>query len=327
MKRMRTTTLPVFTTEEKQKAHQLLATRVAFMNGRKFEEGDWSVVYCSAKGIPPQRWSNLEIDVMHGALGVEHKMLCYRSGVNLLDACGKTLMHPAATRSIRIASIEADPQEVMHDVLTQYAQLIKAREKRLREQANDGARADLRTGWLLWQESLRQFLYFEEKMVPPRAGDYEAEWVESGGGSRKGSKNLWVYERKTGIKRFSITTQAGAKVQPYFDVPPPNDPNLYLFTVIGEMLDNGLVRVWLTDATVREINQLIGSLDTAALSAAILKQASLTALSELTSVLHVEAAESVLLSVEAYDALLAAFPGVNDDHCFRLLAHALRQAQ
>lgn len=117
MKRARgkSKTLPVFTDEERQAAHRLLATRVAFMNGRKFEEGDWSVVYCGAKGIPPQKWSNVEIDVISGSLGVEHKMLCYRSGLNLLDACGKTLMHPAATRSIRISSIEADPNEVVND--------------------------------------------------------------------------------------------------------------------------------------------------------------------------------------------------------------------
>jgi hypothetical protein len=320
-------TLPAFTPEEKQQAHQLLATRVAFMNGRKFEEGDWSAVYCGAKGIPPQKWSNLEIDVMHGSLGVEHKMLCYRSGVNLLDACGKTLMHPAATRSIRIASVEADPQTVRRDVLTQYAQLIKAREKRLRERTAAQQPVDLRTGWLLWQESLRQFLYFEEKMVPPRVGDYEAKWVESNSGTRKGSKNLWVYERKTGIKRFSITTQAGAKVQPYFDVPPPTDPNLNLFTVIGEMLDTGFVRVWLTEATLREIRQLAGSLETTALSQMILQKANSFVHSEQFKIQHIETAESVLVTNEAYQALLATFPGVNDDHCFRLLAQALRQTQ
>jgi hypothetical protein len=253
-------------------------------------------------------------------------MLCYRSGVNLLDACGKTLMHPAATRSIRITSTEADPQEVMRDVLTQYAQLIKAREKRLRAQATDNAKPDLRTGWLLWQESLRQFLYFEEKMVPPRANDYEAEWVESGGGNRKGSKNLWVYEKKTGIKRFSITTQAGAKVQPYFDVPPPTDPNLYHFTVIGEVLDTGLVRVWLTEATARELRQLLGSLeDPEKLSNLILQKTKSRSLSEHSSAEQIEMAEAVLLSVEAYQALQASFSGVNDDHCFRLLAQTLRQ--
>lgn len=318
-------TLPAFSPAEKQAAHRLLATRVAFMNGRKFEEGDWSAVYCAAKGIPPQKWSNLEIDVMDGALGVEHKMLCYRSGVNLLDACGQRFMHPAATRSIRITSIDADPNEVMRDVLTQYAQLIKVRRERVRKQAGAQVTPDLRTGWLLWQESLRQFLYFEEKMLPPNPADYEAEWRASSGGGRKGSKNLWVYERRTGQKRYSITTQAGAKIQPYFDVPPPTDPNLYLFTVIGEALDTGLVRVWLTEATARELKQLLGPLETASISATILKQAAATAQLAEAEVMQMEVAEPVLITAEAYQALQTAFPGVNDDHCFRLLMQILRR--
>ena len=47
----RPATLPTFTPEEVSKAHALLATRVAFMMGRKFEEDDWAEVYCRAKGI------------------------------------------------------------------------------------------------------------------------------------------------------------------------------------------------------------------------------------------------------------------------------------
>ena len=50
-------------------------------------------MYCGAKGIPEQKWSNLNIDVMHGNLGVEHKMLCYRSKPSILAACGTSLMH------------------------------------------------------------------------------------------------------------------------------------------------------------------------------------------------------------------------------------------
>ena len=318
-------TLPVFTEEERKEAHRLLATRVAFMNGRKFEEGDWAAVYCTAKKIPLRGWSNLEIDVIHGSLGVEHKMLCYRSGVNLKDACGKTLMHPAATRSIRISSTNAAPNKVMREVLTQYAQLVEARREKIRLQSQGRRKPDLRTGWLLWQVSLRQFMYFEEEMLPPIPDDYEAEWVESGGGSRKGSKNLWIYERETGIKRYSITTQAGAKIQPYFDVPPPTNPNLYLFTVIGEVLDTGYVRIWLTDATAREIKRLIGSLDVREVSNTILKCAELASEIEKTDMSYTELAEPVIITTEAYQALQAVFPGVNDDHSFRLLAEFLQR--
>ena len=44
------------------------------MMGRKFEEGDWADVYCTAKNIPNRGWSNLNIDVIYNGLGVEHKM-------------------------------------------------------------------------------------------------------------------------------------------------------------------------------------------------------------------------------------------------------------
>src|SRR6266853_20761 len=120
-------TLPAFSTEEQKTAHVLLATQVAFMMGRKMEEGDWSFVYCRAKGIPERGWSNLNIDVMHQGLGVEHKMLRVASGSPMQSSCGTSQMHPSATRSIRIASTDADPNEVMTDVLRQYADLLNQR--------------------------------------------------------------------------------------------------------------------------------------------------------------------------------------------------------
>src|SRR5215831_8113244 len=95
--------LKAFSDEEFKRAKVLLATQVAHMMGRKMEEGDWTHVYCLAKGIPPTGWSNLNIDVNYQGLGVEHKLL--RPSVRSIKAvCGTTMMHPAATRSIRIES-------------------------------------------------------------------------------------------------------------------------------------------------------------------------------------------------------------------------------
>lgn len=255
----RPTTLPAFSESEREKAHALLGSLVASMMGRKLEEGDWAEVYCKAKGIPLRGWSNLDIDVTHESLGVEHKMSRYKSSVDLAEACGKTLMHPSATRSIRVPPVTTDPNSAMMDVLTQYAELIRARREKVQVQAPGNEEPDMRTGWLLWQDSLRQFLYFEEEMLAPDPADYFAEWrSRSSGGSRKSSTNLWIYEKDTGKKRYSVTTEAGAKIQPYFDVPPPNDPNLYLFTVIGEIIETGLVRVWIMEATAREASRRTG---------------------------------------------------------------------
>src|SRR5574341_1040706 len=239
------------------------------MMGRKLEEADWTKVYCTAKNIPYQGWSNLKIDVIHNGLGVEHKMLSRPSDTAIREFCGTSQMHPAATRQIRIPANLDNPNAAMQDILSQYAKLIRQRAEQVRE-TSPGIEPDLRTGWLLWQTSLKEFLYFEEEMLPPDPDDYVAEWKDSrGGGSRRSSRNLWVYEKETGKKRYSITTAAGAKIQPYFDVPPPNDPNVYFFRVQGEELPDGTVRIWLTQATARELERLIGDLDAKTIGSAI----------------------------------------------------------
>lgn len=321
----RPTILPAFSEGERKKAHALLGSLVASMMGRKLEEGDWAEVYCSAKGIPLRGWSNLDIDVTHGNLGVEHKMLKRKSNVDLADFCGQSLMHPSATRSIRMPPTSTDPDVAMADVLTQYVELINARREKVREQA-PGDEPDMRTGWLLWQDSLRQFLYFEEEMLPPDPADYLAEWrSRRGGGGRKPSTSLWIYEKDTGKKRYSVTTEAGAKIQPYFDVPPPNDPNLYLFTVIGEVIEAGLVRVWITEATARELERLLGGLDVETVSRSISEAA--TTISEMEGPAHTEGVESareVLVTEAAYEAMRNTILGVSDEHNFQLLAQYLR---
>lgn len=319
--------LPCFTDEQRVRAHQLLAVRVAHMMGRKLEEADWAYVYCRAKGIPEGGWSNLNIDVMHENLGVEHKMLCYRSNQSIAQAFGTTLMHPAATRSIRVPSLDSDPNDAMAEILQQYRALIQQRADRVQQQNESGRPVDMRTGWLLWQESLRQFLYFEERMAVPDTNSLYAEWVERsvGKSSRKGSKNLWIFERETGRKRYSITTSAGAKIQPYFDVPPPNDPNVYLFTVIGEQVIAGTVRVWLTEGTARELSRVLGGLDMDTVSDAVLEVVSrIDGVAEAGAGSYMEAGVQVSLREDAYLALVDSLPGVSDEHCFVLLLERMR---
>jgi hypothetical protein len=317
-------TLPAFTDEQVKKFHALLATKVTYMMGRKLEEGDWAEVYCNAKNIPLQTWSNLQIDIMHDNLGLEHKMLCYRSRVNLIDACGQTLMHPSATRSIRIPQDISDPNEAMEVLLNQYADLIESRRLKVLENSQK-KNADMRTGWILWQESLRQFLYFEEEMLPPNPDDYKAKWVESGGGTRKGSKNLWIYEKETGKKRYSITTVAGAKIQPYFDVPPPSDPNLYLFTVIGEAIDNGLIKIWLTENTFKELKKIThGVVETEKISELILHSVNKISKEEVNNKIDSNISVALIITKAAYEALRNSLPGVNDEHSFQLLIKYLQ---
>jgi hypothetical protein len=315
-------TLPAFSKDEFGKAHALLAARVAFMMGRKFEEGDWADVYCQAKAIPNKGWSNLNIDVMHSGLGVEHKMLRRESDSHMKDVCGTRLMHPAATRSIRIP-VTDDASEAMKVILLQYASLISERRDRVRADAG-GHEPDMRTGWLLWQSTLKEFLYFEEEMLAPDPIDYFAEWRDSGGGSRKGSRNLWIFERETGQKRYSVTTVAGAKIQPYFDVPPPTDPNLYLFRVQGEEVERGLIRVWVALSTHRELLRLLGDLSTESLSNAIAVAATEPEDGSGAAPPQEEAVP-LLITPEAYELLTASFAGVSDEHMMQLLADRIRR--
>lgn len=306
-------------------AHMLLASKVATMMGRKFEEGDWAYVYCNAKGIPVRGWSNLNIDVMHQGFGVEHKMLCVRSDKSIKEYCGTSLMHPAATRSIRIPSTKGNPTRVAREVLRQYAELIQERRKKLAQDAPD-VKPDLRTGWLLWQEGLREFLYFEHKMVEPDPDDYYAVWKESGGGSRKTSKNLWVYEKDTERKRYSITTVAGAKIQPYFDIPPPNDP---YFRVQGEEIEAGLVRIWVTSTTALLLQQKLGNLEKDTISSAILKAIEaamkLQEADKRQPASPHDMAKPIFISREAYEALANVYPGVSDEHRMQLFVRSIME--
>lgn len=312
--------LPAFTDEEYLVAHRLLSTRVAFMMGRKFEEGDWADVYCKARNIENSGWSNLNIDIRAKNQGIEQKMLCFRQA-NILSACGCTFMHPSATRSIRLPSLDTDPVDAMHDILTQYAAFLNYRREKVLEESPEYEEADMRTGWLIWLENLHEFLYFEEKTQIPNPDDYTASWVENKAkGARKPTKNLWIYEKDTGKKRFSITTSAGAKIQPYFDVPAIGTPNLYHFIVIGERLLDDSVRMWVTEQTYQNLCHLVhNDISKDNLSKIILEAAKELKDNSFAKSYDYEKAYELLVSTKAYQAIQRVLPGVNDDHSIQLL--------
>lgn len=316
-------TLSTFTEEEKGKAKKLLATSVAKMMGRKFEEGDWASVYCAAKRIPDRGWSNLHIDVMYQGLGVEHKMLCVSGDKPLLSLAGTTLMHPSATRSIRIESTDVPAQDAMVSVLRQYRELIEQRAQKVSETA-PGRDVDMRTGWLLWERSLTEFLYFEERMMAPDPDRYWAEWNERGAkGSRKGSKNLWIYEHTTNKKRYSVTTSAGVKIQPYFDVPAPKDPNLYLFRVQSEPISENIIRIWITAGTANRLREILEDPDLRSLSEEIIEAAKVEPYAAGIVDADGDLAVPVDISREAHEALTSQWGGVSDEHRAQLLIQSL----
>ena len=95
-------------------------------------------------------------------------------------------MHPAATRSIRIDDVNLPAGEVMKDVLTQYSDLIEEHTNQVRDASPDGS-ADMRFGWLLWEDQLREFLYFEEADDETRPGEVFGDMErDAGPGNQEG---------------------------------------------------------------------------------------------------------------------------------------------
>lgn len=323
-------TLSAFSAEQEHQVKLGLAERVSTMMGRKWEEGDWSDVYCRAMGIPDSGWSNLHIDVNYRGLGVEFKMLrAPRLGDDRIEKiCGTTLMHPSATRSIRIDDLDIDAAEAMEDVFRQYRELIEDRTAAVRKRSADG-HADMRVGWLLWETKLREFLYWEERMLPPRSEDYYATWNERPAmGSRKASKSLWIFDKTTRLKRYSVTTSAGIKIQPYFDVPAPDDEHLYQFRVQSEPVGTDGVTLWITAATASELANRVGSIDRQSVSDMILRVG--RSIGGDLVVRDVDREErpavvAVEVSRVAFRCLGDQWAGVNDDHTVRLFLQSVAE--
>lgn len=232
-------------------------------------------------------------------------------------------MHPAATRSIRIENTAAPPS-VMLDVFRQYSELIGSRTQQVRNRAG-GRTVDMRIGWLLWENGLTEFLYFEERMQPPDPNLFYAEWNDtSARGVRKASRSLWIFEKATNLKRYSVTTSAGAKIQPYFDIPPPSDPNLYYFRVQSEPYGADTVLLWITKATAQALEQRVGALTRDAVSEAILALANRGVGSIVPADSDYELAVAVQISTEAHSALLSMSKNAkSDEHRVQMLVGAI----
>ena len=318
-------TLRAFTGNQRRAVKLLLAGKVASMMGRKLEEGDWSEVYCKAKNIPDVGWSNVNIDVEYQGLGIEFKML--RVGIGsagtIKDSCGTTQMHPSSTRSIRIEDIDKPAQEVMEEVFFQYAELIESRTNRVRSKSTDGV-ADMRFGWLLWESSLTEFLYFEERMSAPNPEQYYAHWNETPPrGSRKGSKSLWVFEKGSNKKRYSITTTAGIKIQPYFDVLGRDDPELIYLRVQSEHVKPDTVLLWISASTASQLKEKLGSVRRDVISAAISDVTRTRGRLSDHITEELTRAVPIAISQSAFKQLVQAGDAISDEHRIQLLLDAL----
>ena len=216
-----------FTVEQEREVRDALVQlaltiRMAVGSG-KLEEGNWSAIYHKVRGVPDDQvpeWSNKPFrDFAWQGLGVESKLLCK---VRPRDQIGRSLMHPSATRTIDYDDTK-DAETCKEVVLRQFGAEMDRFRDRVAATCRSGNRPDLRWGVLLWSTSLLEFLYFEERLEVPNPADFWAEWHE---GNHRGnaSRNLYIYDRETGNKRYSVTRpKNGAKIQPYFDIPSEAD--------------------------------------------------------------------------------------------------------
>jgi hypothetical protein len=319
-------TLSVFTQDELTRAKLLLAARVAHMMGRKLEEADWGHVYTNARNLPRQGWSNLGADVTIPGLSLEHKMMRCSETQPIKSLCGTSMMHPALTRRVSLPNID-DPMKAMREVIAGYQRVLDDRLAQVKA-ISKGKSVELRSGWLVYESSLSEFLYFEEGSENLDPSKHRAVWKErtvSGEGGRRANRNLWIYSTVTNQKVWSVTGGgSGTKIQPYFTIPPADDPHLYYFRVQGEMTPEGTVRVWLTEPTASNLERLLGDLSTDTVSHAIL-----TCAGEERGVVSTDTSERVreLVIIEpAYRALREKFPGESDEHSFQLLYEYLTTA-
>jgi len=315
-------TLSAFNITELLKAKILLTARVAYMMGRKLEEADWAHVYCKARGLDSLGWSNLNADITVAGLSLEHKMMRCSESEAIKKHCGTRMMHPALTRRISLPDI-ADPDEAMRIVIAQYQKVLDERHDKAAMISGDKP-VELRSGWLLYDSSLTEFLYFEERTRNLNPKKHRAVWNEritKGEGGRRGNRNLWIYD-ESDQKVWSVTGgSSGTKIQPYFKVPAANDKHLCYFRVQGEPLGAETVRVWVTESTAKNLRQILGELDMRSVTDAILN---VSASDEtLTAIEECEEIRELVIGQNAYTALKEKFLGVSDEHCFQLLCKRL----
>ena len=182
----------------------------------------------------------------------------------------------------------------------------------------------MRVGWLLWEDNLTEFLYFERRCCR----QMPALFTPSGTHGRPGVVNraeaLWIFERETGQKRYSVTTSAGIKIQPYFDVPAPSDTNLYYFRVQSEPVNSETIQLWISASTAVALQRHLGTLTRESLSDAILSLAEKGTHGIAPANPENDLAVPVQISVTAHAALLMMWDtAVSDEHRAQLLLKAL----
>ena len=209
--------LSAFSENEREQIPSLLVRKISSLGGiGKLEEEHWTSVYCEAKGIEFQSFSNIfgkDVELNNGDI---IEMKCIRVS-DFKDK--RWIMHPSLTRKVPEWTTDEPAEVSMVRVVKAYNNLI--------EDTFKGKPA--RWGILLYLGDFTSFMYFEYPIVRLNPDDLTARYssVERVKISRRSTTNLWIYDKE--IKIMSVTSpKAGMKIQPYFYIPAPNS-NRYLF--------------------------------------------------------------------------------------------------
>lgn len=246
-----------FTENEETSVQHMLETLVRSLRivpgGGKMEEGYWSYIYHTVRNAPVQGWSNLTMrDFCYNGLGVEMKLLQRR--LSPIADQGRRIMHPAATRAL-LFDPKLDAEICKSQILEQFGVAIAEFRDRV-SQTCLNCEPDIRWGVLLWSRNLDEFLYFEETIKEPNPDDFYARFVD---GRHRGdpTRNLHIFEKKTNVKRYSVTMpDKGSKLQPYFDVPMVGQ-GAYAFKVPND----GRKPLWLKEETIRYLEKTMTDQD------------------------------------------------------------------
>jgi hypothetical protein len=169
-----------------------------------------------------------------------------------------------------------------------------------------------------------EFLYFEQRLEAPNPDEYYAEWNDTAArGARKASRSLWIFERATNKKRYSVTTSAGIKIQPYFDVPAPSNPDLYYFRVQSEPIGTDTVQIWVSAPTARAIQRILGNLDKESVSKAVIEASAVAKEVQMNAREDLELAQPIQLTMEAFELFQKCWQGRSDEHRAQLFVEAL----
>lgn len=210
----------------------------------KIREEHWISIYRAAHGVVGNRPTTKPMgDYYFQGKAIEFKV----KGVSEPIKCqGEKLSH-VITRVVEWNEKAAEEKSKI-DVLKQletHEDLLYSLAENSADEVS-GIEPVARYGVLLYNPTLEEFLYSEQDIEKLNPASFYAE---------KHNGSLWIFERESKIKRFSITGHThGAKIQRYLDVPEVGKGSYYF-----KVENDGSKPIWLSPETYNTLSTMAGT--------------------------------------------------------------------